>query len=444
MDSPLDEEIVNEVIAAGEALAGYLFSRETLVELGVIGLLAIVAWSMSRPQRTWLTQRAASSQAFPLLDRGYSILVTVAFPLTWLLLQWLANLAASGIEWRDGVMIITASLLTAWVVIRIASAFIRNPVVGKSIAIIAWTVAALNIVGWIDETVVLLDSIGMSFGEARISLLTVFKGVASLAVLLWASNIVSEYFESRIRATSELTPSVQVLFAKLFKIVLLVLALLVAVSAVGIDLTAFAVVGGAIGVGVGFGLQKIVSNLVSGVILLVDDSIKPGDVIAVGEYYGKVESLGARYVSVATRDGIEHLIPNEDLIINRVENWTHSNPLLRLRLGVGVHYKSDVKKAMRLCLEGAQEAARVLEDPKPVCLMRGFGDSSVNLEVRYWINDPMNGRANVASDILVRIWDKFAANDIEIPYPQRDIHLRTPDWDELKAATIRLDNPAAD
>lgn len=420
-----------------QALTSYLFSRQTLIEIVIVLVLAIVAWAMNGRQRTFLASLEAKHVDFRLLGRVWHILGTVSFPLTWLTLQWIANLIARVSGWPGGIMLVTASLLTAWVAIRIASAFIRNTVVSRSIAIIAWTVAALNILGWLHATVTLLNSIGFTIGSAKVTVLTLFKGITSLVILLWAANLVAEFFESRISNVADLTPSVQVLFTKLLKVVLLGVALLVAMSAIGIDLTAFAVVGGAIGVGVGFGLQKIVSNLISGVILLVDNSIKPGDVIAVGEQYGRVDSLGARYVSVTTRDGIEHLIPNEDLIINRVENWSHSNNLLRLRLEVGVHYKSNVHTAMKLCLEAARETPRVLDEPGPVCLMSGFGDSSVNLSIRYWINDPMNGRDNVASDILVRLWDKFAANDIEIPYPQRDIHLRTPSWQELDSRLPR-------
>lgn len=437
MQSFISGELSARITAGLHIVANFLESRQTLIELIVITLLAVVAGVMSRPQHRILKDLAAKHRGYRLLGRALSILDTIAFPLTWLILQWIANLATSLAGRPGGVMVVTASLLTAWVVIRIASAFIGNAVVSKSIALIAWTVAALNIVGLLHPTVELLNGVGFTIGTAKVTLLTLFKGVASLVVLLWAANIVAEFFESRIRTASDLTPSVQVLFAKLIKVVLLGVALLVAMSAVGIDLTAFAVVGGAVGVGVGFGLQKIVSNLISGVILLVDSSIKPGDVISVGDHYGRVDSLGARYVSVTTRDGKEHLIPNEDLIINRVENWSHSNNLLRLRLGVGVHYKSDVHRAMQLCLDAAHETNRVLHDPAPVCLMRGFGDSSVDLDILYWINDPMNGCENVASDILVTLWDKFAANNIEIPYPQRDLHLRTPSWEELQT---RLEN----
>jgi small-conductance mechanosensitive channel len=208
-------------------------------------------------------------------------------------------------------------------------------------------------------------------------------------------------------------------------------AFIMALAIVGVDLTAFAVVGGAVGVGIGFGLQRIFANLISGFILLMDKSIKPGDVIVVADSYGRVDALTARYVSVTTRDGVEHLIPNEELIINRVENWSHSQTLLRLRQVVGVHYNADLHKAIELCKEAAAETNRILNEPAPNCLVLEFGDSAVNLEMRVWINDPMNGRANVMSELLICIWDKFQEHGIEIPYPQRDLHLRSSDIGKL-------------
>ncbi|MCB1693440.1 MAG: mechanosensitive ion channel [Pseudomonadales bacterium] len=431
MTPELDTAALEKVRTFAESVLSYFLSIETLLELGLIVLLALIAVLLSRAPRAYLRTVQHNESGYPLLNHAAGILAVVAFPLTWLILQWLADALSKNLGWREGIMHITASLLSAWVVIRVASTFIKNRALANAISLLAWTVAALNIIGWLGWTESFLDGVAITFGEARISLLSIFKGVVSLVVLLWASNILSEFLESRIHKNASLTPSAQVLFSKLLKVVLLVVALLIAVSAVGIDLTAFAVVGGAVGVGVGFGLQKIVSNLVSGVILLLDNSIKPGDIIAVGDYYGRVDSLGARYVSVTTLDGIEYLIPNEDLIVNRVENWSHSNDLIRLRLGVGVHYQSDVKKAMQLCLDAAKEVERVLEDPPPAVLMHGFGDNSVDLEIRYWINDPMNGRANVASQILVRVWDKFKEHGVEIPYPQRDLHLRTPTFEAL-------------
>ena len=196
-------------------------------------------------------------------------------------------------------------------------------------------------------------------------------------------------------------------------------------NTLGVNLSAFAFIGGAIGVGVGFGLQKVVSNLISGVILLLDKSIKPGDVIEVGDSYGRIQSLGARYVSVVTRDGFEYLIPNEDLITQQVINWSFSSKLVRLKIGVGVSYGADIHKAMDLVVEAASGIDRVLTQPGPVCQLKNFGDSSVDLELRIWIADPEKGISNISSALRIAIWDAFQENGIEIPFPQRDLHIKS-------------------
>jgi small-conductance mechanosensitive channel len=208
--------------------------------------------------------------------------------------------------------------------------------------------------------------------------------------------------------------------------VLIGIAIAVALSSVGIDLTVFALLGGAIGLGIGFGLQKIVSNLISGIIILLDRSIKPGDIIQVGETFGWINSLGARYASVVTRDGTEWLIPNEDLITEKVVNWSYSHDAVRLKIPIGISYKADPRKAIDLCFEAAREEDRVLTNPPTNVLLKGFGDSSVDIEMRIWIRDPRNGVSNVKSAVLLRVWDKFHENGIEIPYPQRDLHLIAP------------------
>ena len=245
-------------------------------------------------------------------------------------------------------------------------------------------------------------------------------------VTLGAALLISRLIENSLKSSISLSPSMVVLSGKLVRITLVTAAFLVAISTVGIDLSIFTFFGGALGVGLGFGLQKVVSNFISGIILLMDKSIKPGDVISIGNTYGWVNSLNARYVSLDTRDGIEHLIPNEELIITRVENWSHSHNRVRLKIPIGIHYDSDVKKAMGLCEEAAQEIERILKHPAPVCLVSGFGDNSVDLEVRMWISDPHNGLSNIKSQILLKVWDKFHEHDIEIPYPQRDLHIKNP------------------
>lgn len=362
--------------------------------------------------------------------RVLHVVMPLLLPLVWLALLWIAMATARAAGWPLDVLEIAATLLTAWIAIRLVSQLARNAFLATMFTWTVWTIAALNIVGLLDPMIRLLDSAAITFGTEpglRISLYTIAKSTLALVVLLTLAIYVTGLLESRIRTSRALSPSVQVLFAKSLKIVLITLAVLIAVRSLGIDLTALAVMGGAIGLGVGFGLQRVVANLISGVILLVDKSIKPGDVIAVSGTYGWVTALGGRYVSVVTRDGVEHLIPNEMLMAERVENWTHTHSNTRLKADIRIHYDSDVRRAIELCVEAARGVPRVLEDPAPRCLLIGFGESSVELQLRFWIADAQNGVRNVTSEILLRIWDAFKEHGIAIPYPQRDVHVRSAD-----------------
>jgi small-conductance mechanosensitive channel len=286
-------------------------------------------------------------------------------------------------------------------------------------------VAALHILKLLEPTIALLDRAAITMGGVRVSILLLLKGVIIFTALLRLAASTAVFLEKRVQTLEGLSPSVQVLLSKAFKVTLVAVAILVALGSVGIDLSAFAFIGGAVGVGIGFGLQKVVSNLVSGVILLMDKSIKPGDVIELGDNYGRIQSLGARYVSVATRDGMEFLIPNEDLITQQVVNWSYSDKLVRLKINVGISYSSDLHKAMELAVQTAKAIPRVLQNPAPICQFKDFGESSLDLELRVWIGDPENGVSNVSSDIRVALWDVFAEHEIEIPFPQRDVHIKS-------------------
>jgi len=215
----------------------------------------------------------------------------------------------------------------------------------------------------------------------------------------------------------------QVMLTKVSKFSLYGLAILFALKAVGIDLTAFAVFSGAIGVGIGFGLQKIFSNFISGFILLFDRSIRPGDVITIGDRFGWVQSLNARYVVVRDRDGVETLIPNENLITSEVTNWSYSDRAVRHRIPVQISYDNDPEQAMALLLEACQDKPRVLQTPEPAARLIGFGDNGIDLELRIWIDDPESGVANVVSDVNLSIWKSFKRENISIPYPQRDVRI---------------------
>lgn len=403
-----------------------LQSPEIWIQLGVIITVYFLASTLFTPQlQRALVRLGTVSDRISRLHPLVVALNEFANTLVWLILQWSAIHLYNYLGHSHQLLLPVASLLSAWLLIRIATRLLKSKTVSRLVAGIAWTLAILNISGLLGPALALLDSFSITLGAVRISPLIIIKAGVLLWISLWLSSVLSGFLDRRLETSETITPAMRVLSVKLLHIALITAAILITFSAVGIDLTALAVFGGALGVGLGFGLQKIFSNLVSGVILLMDRSIKPGDTIAIGQTFGWINHLSARYVSVITRDGIEHLIPNEILITERVENWSYSDNLVRLRLPVGISYKSDVRKAIELCVEAALATPRIMPEPVPRCLLKGFGDSSVDLELRVWINDPPNGRANVLSDILLGIWDRFHEHGIEIPFPQRDLHIRS-------------------
>lgn len=411
-----------------------VLSITALGEATAIVVAFVIAWFLAKAIRPRL---AAIVEDVKLPPRLLAVALSLTTYFLWMVLQWFGVLIAEAAELPSRVMEIAVSLLTAWVVIRVVSAVITNPMWSRFVATLAWTVAALNILDLFGPTTAILDGFAMNFGEVRISALTVIQGVLILIVLLWLATATSGMMERRIHAMPDLTPSVQVLLTKASKVVLITLAIFAAIGATGLDLSVFAFFGGALGLGIGFGMQKIIGNLVSGVILLLDRSVKPGDFIAVGETYGWIDSLGARYAAVVTRDGTEHLIPNEELITTRVENWSHSNNLVRLRVPIGVAYKTDLDHAIEICIAAAANVGRVLTTPEPKCLVKAFGDSAIELELRIWINDPQMGRMSVVSDVLLEVWRAFRAENIEIPFPQRDLHLQKDDLEALKEEALK-------
>ena len=415
-----------------EAARSWVADNAVELSVSVVGqaIIVVAAFLLARliapPARAALARLTQGRRLEIQLRRAADAVAPLMLPVTWLLVLWVADLIAQQDELPHRLLTTVVSLLTAWVVIRLTASLVRDPVWSRFVTIVAWTIAALNILHLLGPTMALLDSVAVTLAGLRISALTVVQAMLSLALLLWSATLVGRVLERRITASTNLTPSLQVLAVKLLKIALAAIAIVVALRTVGIDLTAFAVFTGAIGVGLGFGLQKSVSNFISGISILIDKSIKPGDVISVGDTYGWINSLGARHVSVITRDGTEYLIPNEQLVAQQVVNWSHSHNEVRLKLPVGIAYSADVRQAIALCQQAAVETPRVLERPGPVCLLKGFGDSAVNLELRIWINDPRNGVSNVKSEVFLRLWDKFREHGIEIPFPQHDLHLKTP------------------
>jgi small-conductance mechanosensitive channel len=403
-------------------------SRDALqilgLQLSVVAAMLGLAWGI-RLATVALTDRLAERidrylHAGRLTDelRG---LVMLAY--AWLLLV-VAKRAAARFGFDFELVGVAATLVALWIVLRISTLLLRDALLARLVAVAAWTIAALDITGLLGPTTSVLDSAALTIGTVRLSLLIVIKAVLLIAVLLWAALGLARLLGGRVEQLAGLSPSMQALTSNLLRIVLVSLALLVGLNTVGIDLTALAVFSGAIGVGLGFGLQKIVSNFVSGIILLAEQSIKPGDVIEVGRTYGLVTSVGARYAQVHGRDGKEYLIPNETLITNQVINWSVGTPLLRLDIHFPVPTNSDLREIRRFAIEAACQTNRVLATPAPVCHITEFGDNAINLMLRFWIADPANGVRNIKGDVYLALWDAMRTHDIELPNPARDILVR--------------------
>ncbi|MFN4090066.1 MAG: mechanosensitive ion channel family protein [Alphaproteobacteria bacterium] len=341
---------------------------------------------------------------------------------------WIARFVLQHLAWpADAWLLSTAlTLASAWFVISVLTRIIRNRSLARAVAIAIWSYVALSVLGMDEAVVAALDRPAVTLGTVRISLLLVLKVAAVTVALIWLAVFLGNVFSHWIDRSEDLSPSFKVLIGKLAKIGLIILAGTFALAATGVDLTALAVFSGAVGVGIGFGLQKVVSNFISGIIILLDKSIKPGDTITLGETFGWVRDLRARFVSVITRDGREYLIPNEDFITERVVNWSFSSEFVRIDVDFGVAYDSDPHEVSRIAIETAMAIERVSDHRAPVCWLTAFGSSSLDFKLRFWISDPREGLTNVRGQVLIALWDRFKAAGISIPFPHREIIMRTP------------------
>ena len=301
---------------------------------------------------------------------------------------------------------------------------------GAAITGVIWIFLSLHLLGWGDEVIRVLDGIGMQAGKTRISVWSVMKLLVTVSVFVLLALWVSRWLERHVLKLDALAPTMRIGIAKFMQAFLVGLSVLVGLNAAGLDLTTLNVLTGAIGIGLGFGLQSIAANFVSGFVLLMDRSIKPGDVISftgttgtATEGFGWVEELRGRYVVVRDRDGVETLVPNQNLITNPVINWSYTDPKVRLKLPIRVSYKDDPEFAMRLLLQATEGHPRILRDPAPVARLMGFGDHGIELELRFWIPDPQEGVNNVRSDVNRRIWRLFKDNGVTIPVAQREIRV---------------------
>ncbi len=423
------DQLTADIRAYGEAALDYLSRPAVLVQLGLIVVLFFAALLLSKRMRPRLEERARQIKGQPGLLR---FVVAFLRRLKWALFALLlagAYLVTRVTTWLDGNYLVYSVMLLsiAWVLVSVVSHAIRSRAIRKLFAALAWTYVAVTILGIGADIANILESAGFTVGKMRFSVLRVLQAVLILGVLAWLSVVVGNFLDRRLQRVDELTPSLRVLLGKILRIGLFLFAALIAMQALGIDLTALTVLSGAIGVGIGFGLQKVVSNFISGIIILMDQSIKPGDTITLGDTFGWIRELRARFVSVITRDGREYLIPNEDFITHEVINWSFSDRWVRLDVPFGVTYDSNPHEVTRLAIEAASSVGRVdASRRKPVCWMTAFGDSSLDFLLRFWIEDPQQGLTNIRGKVLLALWDTFKEHGIKIPFPHREVIMKTP------------------
>ena len=393
--------------------------------LVIVGLMAI-----AHVLRNWLTPRVTTwlrhRQGWPKWRLRIGILTMRKLRvILFAAMAWAVVLMMRQVTWnsRSQLIALAASLAAAWIIIEFLVRVIPNRLLRRIVRWAALIWSTLYFLDLLDPANRFLDSIGVNVGSVRVSALSVLQTLVVIGLLLAGARVLSRLTASSLSRNTEITPAMRVLIAKLVQITLFVLAVFVGLVAIGVDLTGLTVFSGAVGVGLGFGLQKVVSNLVSGFIILLDKSIKPGDVISLGETFGWIDALGARYVSVVTRDGKEYLIPNEDLVTQQVVNWSHTNDFVRLDIEFLTSYHDDPHAVSKLAINAAMTVKRVLPQRRPMCWITGFSDGSVRYILRFWISDAQGGLTNVRGQVYLALWDSFKKNGVTIPFPRRDVRM---------------------
>jgi small-conductance mechanosensitive channel len=429
-----------------EGFFDILFTRNVLVEIGVLALCVGLGWAAAALLRRHEQFRVMKPSAG--MSRGdliAHITVTVVPVISVLGLVILARGILNAESLDVSIMDAAMRLVGAYIVIRAGVLLFAASLGNKSwiqylenrLTLLIWLAFAADYLGWLDPIISGLDSIGITAGKNRVTVWSVLKLLFTLTLFVLVAVWVSRWIDRRLKRLSTLAPSTRIGLAKFANAFLIALSILVGLNTAGVDLTALTVLTGAIGLGLGFGLQSIASNFVSGFVLLMDRSIKPGDVISLSgqsgtstENFGWVQELRGRYVVIRDRDGIEMLVPNQQLIQNAVINWSYTDPRIRLKLPIRVSYHDDPELALQMLLKACEGQRRVLHDPPPVSRLMQFGDHGIELELRFWISDPQEGVNNVRSEVNRAIWSLFKESGITIPVAQREIVLhQAPDLD---------------
>ena len=419
------KDVIEFLQATARSAGAEVSSPWFYLQFGLILVAAGIAYAADAAVRARVDMTSFAMR-WPLpLRRFVRVLVGSASTAIFAICVIAARITMYHLTWpsRSYLLMVAAKLAVAWLVIRLVTSVIRNAFIVKLVSVAAWVVAALSILGQLEAAAETLDSVAIEIGGLRLTPLLLIKAGALLVLALWLTNITSNFIESRITRASDLTPSIQVLLIKIIRIGLMVVAIAVALSAVGINLSALAVFTGAAGVGIGLGLQKIVANFISGLILLVDKSVKPGDLVTIGDSSGRISAMKTRYISVAAGDGREFLIPNEDLVTQKVVNWTYTDKNTLVKVLFSTNYDADPRIVCKVAIEVAAAAPRAIKNKPPNCILTEFAEAGMKFSLTFWIADP-DGMDNVKSDVMLALWDAFKHENIRVPYPVREIRVR--------------------
>ena len=435
---------MTEFVQRIAAFLDILSTRSVLVEIGALALCLLAGWFVGAALRSRHERRQVKAQTALTWSYFASQGTVVATPAIMALgLVVLARALLEALHFDVTLLDAASRLIGAYVVIRIVVLLFTASLGNKSwmqhwenrVTMLIWLVIAAEYLGWLEPIISTMDSIGVAAGRSRITLWSVLKLLFTLTLFVLVAAWISRWAERRLMKLSNLAPSTRIGIAKFSNAFLIGLSIVMGLDAAGVDLTALTVLTGAIGLGLGFGLQSIAANFVSGFVLLMDRSIKPGDVISLSgqggtstENFGWVQELRGRYVVVRDRDGIEMLVPNQQLISNAVINWSYTDPRIRLKLPVRVSYHDDPELALAVLLTACEGQSRVLRDPAPVSRLLHFSDCGIELELRFWISDPQEGVNNVRSEVNRAIWRLFKEHNITIQVAQREIVVRNSPW----------------
>ncbi|MGC1558445.1 MAG: mechanosensitive ion channel domain-containing protein [Bradyrhizobium sp.] len=418
-------EILDFLPATARSVEAEVSSPWFYLQFGLILTAAGIALAADAAIRSRIDPKSFA-MSWPLPLRHFArVLVGSASTAVFAVLVIAARITMYHSTWpsRSYLLMVAAKLAGAWLVIRLVTSVFRNAFIVRLVSLSAWCVAALSIIGELDPAIEMLDSVSIVLGGLRLTPLLVIKLGLLLIAALWLTNIASNFAESRINRSADLTPSIQVLLVKMIRMGLMVVAITIALSAVGINLSALAVFSGAVGVGIGIGLQKIVANFISGIILLADKSVKPGDLVTIGDSSGRISAMKTRYISVAAGDGREFLIPNEDLVTQKVTNWTYTDKNTLVKVNFGTNYDADPKQVCKLAIDVAAAAPRAIKSRAPNCILTEFAEAGMKFSLTFWIADP-DGMDNVKSEVMVSLWETFKREGIRVPYPVRELRVR--------------------